>query len=125
MIKALKSTPTYAVLVSCFAVGYVLRCWRRFPNDLIPLAVVFWGGFSNLMLCNEHGPSLTLNQERFLYGLIGMAIGLIAWIVHKKGLKKIENRIPFLANLLSPESNPKNQFDRSKDGIAPDPPAKE
>lgn len=119
LVKSLHSAPTYAVFCSCVVVGYVLRCIKSFPNDAIPAVVVCWGALANSVMSTEHGPSLSLNQEKFLAAMIGMVIGLLAWLLHKKLLKKLETKLPFLANLLdSGNSNPVNDFDRSKDGIS-------
>jgi len=107
LIKSLHSAPTYAVFCSCVVVGYVFRCIKSFPNGGIPALVVSWGALANTIMSNEHGPSLTLSQERFLAGMIGMVIGLLAWLFHKKLLKKLETKVPFLANMLdSGNSNP-------------------
>lgn len=118
LVKSLHSTPTYAVFASCIVVGYVLRSIKTFPNHAIPTLVVVWGAMANAILSNEHGPSLTIGQEKFLAGLIGMVIGFLAWLFHRKLLKKLEKKIPWMAGLLeSDDSNPVNKFDRSKDGI--------
>ncbi len=107
VLKSFQSVPTYAVFCSCIVVGYVFRSIKTFPNSAIPAIVVCWGALANTIMSNEHGHNLTLNQEKFLAGMIGMIAGLAAWLVHKKLLKKLETKIPFLGGLLDTgNSNP-------------------
>lgn len=83
------------VLVSCIVVGYVLRLVKRFPNDGIPVVVILWGGaFLPLLADIESEMPWRVWFVKNL--LVGLTIGLAAWLLHNKVISKIEDRFAML-----------------------------
>lgn len=79
------------VLISCLAVGYVLRFIKRFPNDGIPVAVVLWGAVAMTLVADSRATSMSLRVWIVRNVLVGLAIGFISWLVHNLLLSKVED----------------------------------
>jgi hypothetical protein len=102
----LLGAPTGAlVLLSCIAFGYVLRFFRRFPNEAIPLAVILWGAAFFMLLAPER-QNMALRFWLARNFTIGLIIGFVAWLIHNKGLAILEDKVPFLKGLLTPTTPP-------------------
>jgi hypothetical protein len=100
-LNVLYGLPSHILVgLSCIGLGYTLRFFKRFPNDGIPLACVFWGMLFNPMMA-ERTPGSPLRIWLVRHILIGLIIGLTAWVLHKKVLKKIEANIPVLGEMLA------------------------
>ena len=80
------------VLFACVIAGYVLRCVRRFPNEAIPVAVILVGGLIYPFVADDNN-DFTLRVWVIRNSIIGLTIGFIAWTVHNKILKKVEERL--------------------------------
>lgn len=94
MLGKLNGAPGYVlVFVSCIALGYVLRNVKRFPNDGIPVAIMLWGGMFNMLIAHDEPIALRIWIARNL--ILGVIIGVAAWLIHKYGISKLEDRIPW------------------------------
>lgn len=81
------------VLLSCVAVGYVLRFIKRFPNDGIPVAVILWGAVAMSLVADSRAANMSLRVWIVRNVLVGLGIGFGAWVTHKMVLSKIEDWI--------------------------------
>jgi hypothetical protein len=100
------------VLLTCLVVGYVLRVWKAFPNAAIPVVVVLWGPVFNMLIADPKADTFPLRIWLVKNFLVGIVLGGAAWLVHNKGLKRIETMIPFLKGWLVPD-NDTGQFNKS------------
>lgn len=92
LLQKLYGLPAGAlVIVGCVVLGYVLRFWKGFPNQAIPVAVILFGGVVFPVIADANN-DLTLRVWLVRNLLIGLAIGFIAWIAHNKFLKPIEDK---------------------------------
>lgn len=88
----------------CIVVGYVLRLIKSFPNNAIPLCCVILGAVF-LPIIEEPCPAgTTLIAWRVRNVIIGMIIGCAAWLFHRLVLKRVEDKFPWLKNLLEPDA---------------------
>lgn len=87
--------------LTCVILGYMLRFYRKFPNDAIPLVCILWGMVFNPLLADERvaGSSMRLWLVRNV--LTGFVTGAVAWAIHAKIIKRFEERIPLLGSLLT------------------------
>lgn len=91
-LNTLYGLPAVALVFgSCIALGYVLRFVRRFPNDGIPVAVILWGGIAMSVIADSRASSMPLRVWIVRNLLVGMIIGLGAWLVHKIALSRLED----------------------------------
>jgi len=101
-INWLYSAPAAVLfLLSCIVVGYVLRGIKRFPNDAIPLVVVLWAAVASVLLAPEEPTGTPHRVWLCKNALIGVIIGFAAWACHKKILKRLEDKVPWLSGLFS------------------------
>lgn len=87
------------VFGSCIVLGYVLRFIKKFPNDGIPVAVTLWGAVAMSLVADSRSSNMTLRIWVVRNVLVGMIIGLAAWIVHKTAISKLEDWIASKFNL--------------------------
>ena len=80
------------VIVGCWIVGYLLRFWKRFPNDGIPIAVTLFGGVIFPLIADANN-ELTLRVWLVRNLLIGLGAGWFSWLSHNKVLSKIEDKL--------------------------------
>lgn len=96
-IKLFSTGPNWLIIiVSSLIVGYVLRKIRTFPNGGIPLTVILWGAVFNCLLSPEEPNGI---GHRIWIGkniLFGLVWGFLAWMIHKKGLRYLEYKYPWL-----------------------------
>ena len=78
------------VLVSCIFFGYVLKLLpkRWFPNAGIPVAVILWGCAFNMLMADPCADALPIRVWIVKNFLIGLIIGVAAWLVHNKIIKR-------------------------------------
>lgn len=109
------------VCVSCIVVGYVLRFIKKFPNDGIPVVVILWGAVAMLFIADPHPPATTMRVWTVRNFLVGLTIGLIAWMLHKFVLSWVED---YLAKKFPSASNTAffNKPDPTDKPVAPEPP---
>lgn len=102
------------VFVGCVAIGYVLKLSPWFPNSAIPLVVILSGLILNLMLCGAKPDTMVAIVWKTRHAVVGMIIGLMAWMFHLLILKRIEPYLPTLVSKipglgwLTPTDNPDN-----------------
>lgn len=96
------------VLISCLVIGYVLRVIRRFPNSAIPLVVILWGPVFNMLIADPKADTFPLRLWLVKNFLVGVVLGGVAWTIHNKALKKLEEKLPFLKGWLVPGSTDTN-----------------
>lgn len=78
------------VALTCLIFGYVLRYFRSFPNNAIPLAVILWGAVWFPVLCSFDGKT-PIRVWIIRNVFIGLVIGFISWMLHNKFLSKVED----------------------------------
>ena len=78
------------VLVSCIAFGYLLKLVpaKWFPNAGIPVAVILWGCAFNMLMADPRADALPIRVWIGKNFLIGLIIGVIAWMIHNKIIKR-------------------------------------
>lgn len=108
LLGRLYSLPCYVlVFLSCIAVGYAMRLWKKFPNEAIPIVAILWGAAFLPLVADPANDSLPWRIWFVKNFLIGLIIGVIAWVFHNKILSKVEGKIPFLGSMLTdPPANP-------------------
>jgi hypothetical protein len=81
------------VFCSCIVVGYILRFIKSFPNNGIPVVAILWGGLVMSLIADSRATTMPLRVWIVRNILVGMVIGMLAWIVHKAVLSKLEDWI--------------------------------
>jgi hypothetical protein len=115
LLDRLNGLPAIAlVLISCLALGYVLRLVRRFPNDAIPLAVILWG-MAAMPLLSDFRTSGIQSLRIWLVRnvVLGLVVGFAAWAIHNRLLSAVEDwlatRFPIVKAILFTEGNEENK----------------
>ena len=88
------------VALSCIVVGYVLKAWQKFPNQAIPTVVVLWAAFLTVVLADVTPAGVGHVAWKVRNALVGMVIGFAAWAFHYYLLSKLEDKVPWLAQIL-------------------------
>lgn len=97
-VKQMEQWPVAILIVVVLIVmGSALKIVGLFPNRLIPIAVLLMGAAANWLLGDPGAVSETQRHPMVVLALHGFLLGFAAWIIHRWGLKRFENRIPFLA----------------------------
>lgn len=96
---------TIAILI---VLGYVVRAIPRMPDlvvRLLPVTCLVLGAVLYPLLAPAPAPDPRLRHPMVRLVLVGILLGFLAWVLHNKFLKRLEDRIPFLKGLLGdPES---------------------
>ena len=82
------------VIAGCIIGGYLLRFWKRFPNDAIPVCVTLLGAvlFPIIADLNNEMPWRTWFVRNVIFGLV---LGFVAWVLHKTAISKLEEKLGF------------------------------
>ena len=95
------------VIIGCIIGGYLLRFWKKFPNDGIPVAVTFLGAilFPIIADLNNAMPWRTWFIRNVIFGL---ALGFAAWVVHNWAISKIEAKLKLFlgGTVIDPNDKP-------------------
>jgi hypothetical protein len=96
------------VLLSCLMLGYLLKSFRRFPNDAIPLAVVFWAIIATFCTAppTPQGTPVVAWKVRSI--MLGVIVGYASWGIHYWVLSWIEDKIPVLRDFFSRKTENKS-----------------
>ncbi len=94
------------VALSAIVLGYVLKRFKTFPNDAIPIVVILWGGVVYPLIADANN-DLTLRVWLVRNVTIGLITGFVAWIFHNKILKRYLDR--FIVKDETPEVKPPDQ----------------
>ena len=106
-LNGIRTNNTFMILVFCWCFGFLLKKWRKFPNDLIPVFVIPIGAFISVIMDNHHTPELSLTQERIGNTIVGLVISTGAWVSHRLVWKNL-SKIPVIGQYLDVEqSDPK------------------
>lgn len=119
-IDTLNRWPSWLLLAcGCLILGYVLRNWKRCPNEAIPGFIVMFGALMNAILAggDPHESGWYVWTARNV--LIGAIIGWCIWRLHHTVLKPLENKFPWLKFLIPSEDDSTKSFTR---GNVPKPP---
>jgi|SRR3990167_5385402 len=101
-IKQLLALGPEALLICVvIALGYVLKRVPLIPNKTIPAACLLLGAgiYPLITSPGQAPPDIKFPIVREI--MLGLLIGFIAWIIHNKLLKRIEERVPWLKGVLS------------------------
>ena len=113
-IKQAQNMPGWALAaLFVIALGYVLRRIKSFPNDGIPAICLLVGAILTLLLAPPAPAEFKAFQWRLTNFIIGGVVGLLGWQLHAQILKRLEDKFPFLKNLLAgaDETNPPTSND--------------
>jgi hypothetical protein len=77
-------------MVSCLAVGYILRYVKFFPNDGIPVAVTFWGAIAMMFLADPRATTMAPHVWIVRNFCIGLVLGAGSWLLHYYFIWKAE-----------------------------------
>lgn len=109
-LKALQDLPIgLLILLSCIVLGFALKRWPSFNNQFIPLAVIGWAVVLCVVTSGGAPAGLGLVTWKIRNGLVGMALGFIAWGLHYFFLYRYEDKWPWLRRFLNgedPTNNP-------------------
>jgi hypothetical protein len=97
---------------ACIAIGYVLKMWNKFPNNLIPVFVIAFGGFALMIIADARPTTMPARIWVFRNLFVGWIIGFVAWQFHYWVLSYIED---YLVKL-KPSLNDTAIFRRTKNG---------
>ena len=89
------------VALMCLLGGYALRLCKCFPNNGIPLVVVIFGAAILPLISDFRSSPLPLRVWLVRNILVGALIGLCTWLFHNSVIKKLENKIPWIRDLLA------------------------
>lgn len=93
MLQKLNGAPALLLVgLVCIITGYALKWVKKFPNEGIPLAVIFMGGVVYPFVADANN-DIPLRVWIIRNAMIGLVVGFVAWLVHNKFISKIEDRI--------------------------------
>lgn len=97
------------IVVVLIVIGYVLKVIKWIPNRLIPLALMLAGAVIYALIGEPGKVDPSFRHPTFVLALHGVVLAFIAWLIHNKGLKRLENKIPILKGFLpdTGDSDPK------------------
>lgn len=114
-LQKLEGAPAIVLVALCgIVLGYVLKRFKRFPNDGIPVAVILFGGVLYPLIADANN-DLTLRVWLVRNVIIGLIINFVAWIFHNKLLKR------FLDPLIIASDSPKDDV-LADTPVTPEPP---
>lgn len=92
-IQGLSAVGLVALL--CLATGYAWRFLRFkwFPNDAIPLVVMFTGSIFMMLLADARPTSMPMRIWTVRNFVVGFIIGAAMWVLHNYVLWRLENWI--------------------------------
>lgn len=88
-------------LLASLGFGWLLKGAKKFPNDAIPYVVVLFACVLNMVLADPRADTLPLRLWVAKNFAVGLIIGVIAWQLHHRWLRQIEDKIPFLKGWLA------------------------
>lgn len=92
-LQKLEGAPAVLLVVlSAIVLGYVLKRFKSFPNDAIPIVVILWGGVVYPLIADANN-DLTLRVWLVRNVAIGLITGFVAWIFHNQILKRFLNKL--------------------------------
>lgn len=97
-INKLYGAPVW-LLVVCLSivVGYLLKAWKRYPNNFIPHAVVTVSAITNTVLMMPmRQPKQPLGAYILTQLIVGCVVGFCAWTFHRFVLKRVESKFPWV-----------------------------
>jgi hypothetical protein len=102
ILDSLSGLPGHILVgISCIVVGYALRFFKRFPNDAIPLVCILWGMVFNPLLAPDRALGTSLRLWAARNAIIGLIVGALAWALHRYVIKKFEDRLPIVGEMLA------------------------
>lgn len=91
-LQKLEGSPAVLLVVlSAIVLGYVLKRFKTFPNDAIPIVVILWGGVIYPLIADANN-DLTLRVWLVRNVAIGLITGFVAWVFHNQILKRFLNK---------------------------------
>ena len=118
------------VFLSCIVIGYVLRLIKSFPNEGIPVVVILWGALVMLFIADPRATTMPARVWTVRNILVGLIIGMAAWVSHKMVLSYLEDFLIAKFNLGNTTFFRKSDSDRqipptsAQSTKTPDDPAK-
>lgn len=82
-------SPEVLTIVSILIVGFVLKLVNRFPNDYIPAVGALVGLVVYPLIADTAKMDYTVRLPWLRQMFIGLALWLIAWIIHEKAIKRL------------------------------------
>lgn len=105
VLQKLSGLPAIAlVALLCLAAGYVLRFWKAFPNNAIPLVVTILGATYALIADDRNDTPLRIWMARNV--IVGLIVGFATWAFHKMILSRIETKFPVIGPMLAALDEP-------------------
>jgi hypothetical protein len=89
------------IFAACLVIGYGLRLWKKFPNELIPHAVILSGAVLMTLLASARPTSMPQHVWVVRNFIVGLIIGAFAWVAHWTVISRIEQ---FIGKKLFPDS---------------------
>ena len=77
------------VVVSCVALGYVLKAWPKFPNAAIPAVSMLWGACFNVLLMDGEPNGVSHRKWIAQNLLVGVVAGVAACILYVHPIAEI------------------------------------
>lgn len=105
-IQALKNTlldlvnqivtmsPELLVIVAILIVGFVLKLVKSFPNEYIPAVGSLMGASLYPFVADVAKVDYQVRLPWLRQILIGLALWLVAWVLHEKVLKRFNKYLP-------------------------------
>ena len=79
-------------IAACIIISYAFRYWPQFPNKWIPVVCILIGPVVFCIL-NPRAAGIT-GPVFYTHSIVGgLAIGLLAWLIHDKWISQIEDKI--------------------------------
>ena len=81
------------VFLISLVIGYVWRLvpWKPFPNESIPVIVVFAGAFNMSLIADSRPGDVPFRVWFMRNVLVGAIIGFVAWLSHNFLIKRLED----------------------------------
>lgn len=85
----------FMVVAASIVIGYILKLWKLFPNQLIPVCVVPAAIAIEIALMWP-ARQQPLGSWFVRQGIVGMVLGFAAWVLHRAILHRFEDKFPWL-----------------------------
>ena len=113
--------PEALLVLVVIALGYVLKRVPVIPNKVIPAACLLCGAMIYPLITSPGKAPPDIRYPIVREIMLGLLIGFIAWMIHNKLLKRIEDKLPWLKGVLTGNGDTERIEAKGPDNIEKEP----